>query len=156
MKSTRLTGFLIVAVYIAAMLTVCMMNFSSVQSPLPHAIFGIPGDKAVHFLLFIPFSPLVYTYIYRDSTDSRPCDSFYVKTDSERWKNVAIRTTYTFISGATLGGIIEILQLTLTSSRSAEFMDWVADLCGIVAGFALVLPLRKLNGLVFKQRKNLP
>jgi VanZ family protein len=46
-----------------------------------------------------------------------------------------------------LGGAIELAQGFLTTTRTAEWLDWLADAAGITLGFALVRARRRALGL---------
>jgi VanZ family protein len=46
-----------------------------------------------------------------------------------------------------LGGAIELAQGAFTTTRTAEWLDWVADAVGIALGFALVQAGRRALGL---------
>lgn len=151
MKKARWAGFLIVSLYVAGIVSACLMNFSSGKVAIPDTLFGIPGDKAAHFIMFLPFSPLVYTYIFRYEKFQRKPRSQSVNKDSVLRRNAVIRIICTFTSGAAFGGLIEIMQLLLTSGRSAEWADWIADLCGLSAGFALIWPFKRTSDAMLRK-----
>jgi len=83
----------------------------------------IPGiDKVVHFGLFAIFTILLIT----EMNDLRR--QFQVK-NSYRWISFAITAGY--------GGLIELMQLYLFTSRGAEWFDFFADTLG--AGVAVLI-----------------
>ena len=47
------------AVYLAAVLVLCFGKFPSSED-VPKYLWGIPTDKIVHFLMFLPFPVLAY------------------------------------------------------------------------------------------------
>ena len=57
----------------------------------------------------------------------------YLSFQSRGWA-----ATGAFLYGTTLGVLIEILQATLTTSRSAEWGDVAADLIGAVGVWAII------------------
>jgi VanZ family protein len=98
-------------------LTVCMIKPPEIES-LPMTGF----DKLVHSILFIGISGTV----------------FFDNTGYLRRKISALR----LLNGSLLfpvafGGLIEILQATLTNTRSGDWMDFLYDVLGSVAGVAV-------------------
>ncbi len=68
----------------------------------------------------------------------------YVKDNIKR----ANHFLFLLIIGAILyGGLIEIIQEYFTIRRTAEWLDWGADILGVGLGFSL-------GGLLLKNRKN--
>lgn len=80
-------------------------------------------DKWAHFLMYGGLSFLLF---YETKTHSLPL--------------AVCLLLYTCL----LGGLMEIGQATLTTYRSGEWMDFVADSLGALLGFALCLVFRKV------------
>ena len=51
---------------------------------------------------------------------------------------------FTFIFLTALGGLMELLQAYCTTTRSGEWLDFLADTCGVVIGTALGLLMKRL------------
>ena len=47
------------------------------------------------------------------------------------------KTRWVYVGLMLYGGLIEILQATLTTTRFGDVMDWVADGIGVLAGVAI-------------------
>ena len=58
MKRT-LTFRILTILYLCAIGVLCFANFSG-MTDVPETLFGIPADKIVHFLMFLPFPVLVF------------------------------------------------------------------------------------------------
>lgn len=58
MKRTLVFRILTI-LYLCAIGVLCFANFSNVNE-VPRSLFGIPADKIVHFLMFLPFPVLVF------------------------------------------------------------------------------------------------
>lgn len=95
----------------------------------------IPGiDKVVHFGLFAVFATLLITEMNELRMHLQVKNSY-------RWLSFAIAVGY--------GGLIELMQLYLFTSRGAEWYDFYSDTLG--AGVAvLVYPMinRMLKGYI--------
>ncbi|MDD2539979.1 MAG: hypothetical protein PHH28_02915 [Desulfuromonadaceae bacterium] len=57
----------------------------------------------------------------------------YLSFQPRRWAAAAA-----FLYGISLGGLIEVLQGTLTTSRTAEWSDGAADLLGAGCAWAVI------------------
>jgi VanZ family protein len=117
MIKTFLKKYWISVVVNSAVLTVCMIK--------PPALETVPMtdiDKAVHFLLFLGISGVVFF----DNT-------IYLR---QKISHIRIFTGSLLFPGA-FGGLIEILQEQFTSSRSGDIMDFIFDVIGAGAGMAI-------------------
>ena len=108
--------------YLAAVGVLCLGNFGSVGLP-SGTLFGIPADKIVHFLMFMPFPVLLYY-----SCGSRSTGFF---------QSVGLALGL-FVLGVVLGGLMELLQ-GLTNYRTADLADLKADALGLIPGALYVL-----------------
>jgi VanZ family protein len=76
------------------------------------------GDKVKHFTAYLILAFLLGLNLHFQ----------------EKWKGVAVNyLIYTFIICTTYGVLDELHQI-LVPNRSAEFLDWVADLLGSTTG----------------------
>lgn len=101
------------ALYIIAILFLCFGTFK--QTPdLPVSIFGIPLDKCVHFLMFLPFVGLATA-------------SFMGR---KPWKALC----FCIIFGLLTATAIETFQGTVNETRTTDILDLVANLLGLTAG----------------------
>lgn len=55
---------------------------------------------------------------------------------------------YAALFAVSLGALIELLQGTCTSSRSAEWGDFLADLCGVIPVFLVLRLLQRKRKVV--------
>jgi len=118
--------------YIAAVAYLLFGDADSVPS-IPKEFWGIPGDKAAHFLLFLPFPALVLL-----------CHG---QLPSSFWDRTSVMTVI-FLAGCGLAGLTELVQSVLPT-RSAEWEDYQVDvlatlLCSAVTYFTLLgIPSKK-------------
>ena len=119
--------------YIAAVLFLCLANFSDNTIELPKSFLGIPMDKLVHFLMFFAY----------------PATGWLMLTYN---KTLKMRQRFIFpallITGLLFAAFTEAAQGYLTSYREADNMDFAADAIGIFSStlliWALQKPLKKL------------
>jgi VanZ family protein len=94
-------------------------TFDFVESvpKFPHA------DKVIHFgMFFVLTAVLIYEFVIRNKKIAYPSRQFLF---------VCILFPIAF------GGIIEILQEAFFKPRSAEWLDWAADITGVLAAWAI-------------------
>ncbi len=106
-------------------LAVGVMCFSKPEN-IPHVTFdwfGLPADKVVHCLMFIPFPVLAYM-------------SFVPERFSLPAKAACIVAAA--IIGAGISYATEVIQSAL-GYRSFEIKDLIADLAGICSGTSVLL-----------------
>ncbi|MDD2298363.1 MAG: VanZ family protein [Fermentimonas sp.] len=96
---------------------------------VPEMPAGIPWDKIVHFGMFFLLSAVsLYDYYKFHNNNPRLI----------RW------LFWGFLVPVIYGGIIELLQMNFFSSRSAELVDWIADVLGsLVATILAIIFLRR-------------
>lgn len=109
-------------IYVAAVLVLCLVNIPTVEE-LPKTIFGIPLDKVLHFCMFLPYPILIY-------------GSFHNMTSRPYGHMLMLMTI--ILSGLGFAFGIEFLQ-GLTESRSAEFLDFIADALGLFTSSFIIL-----------------
>lgn len=113
------------AVYLVVVAWLCFGHFDGMPD-VERSILGIPTDKIVHFLMFAPFPVLAYYAFDRFS--------------KKRWASV-LWSVVAFIAGALLAAGSEIGQAFLTTYRSGDPVDLLADIVGLAAGTLVVLVL---------------
>ena len=123
---------IILCIYLAAVLALCLIRTDGLPE-IERSFFGLPIDKIVHCLMFIPF-PVLSGLVF-------------LKADDNIWK-MAVITAVLAVLGAGLAYGTEQLQ-ALTDYRSCDIHDYYADLTGIAAGTA------GLTALFLLCRKNL-
>lgn len=124
-----ITAFLL---YMAAVIYLCLAK----PEDLPQTelyLFGIPLDKAAHFLMFLPFPILAYSTLW--------------KRDRKAWTDIAILIIVLGI-GVGLAFLTEHLQ-ALTQYRSSDIKDIYADMAGLAAGSIIVL-----TNIIFKSGRS--
>lgn len=105
-------------IYMAAVAVLCFIRPSSLPEMDVKTFLGIPIDKMLHFLMFLPYPVLAGTaFIRRDCTTA--CGTAVL---------AVIAVTGIGISYGT-----EVVQAH-TGYRSYEIGDFYADLAGIAAG----------------------
>lgn len=131
--SKRGRAFLVLFLgYLGIVAWCCFGHFDSlpvVQSEL----FGIPMDKVVHFLMFLPFVFLGYMAFYSNSR--------------KKWKSVLIALAV-LAAGILIAAATELGQ-SLTDYRSGDPWDLAADISGLGLAFVLVVAL-----VLIQKRKN--
>lgn len=110
-------------VYLAAVLFLCFGRFDSTPS-VPKSLLGIPTDKIVHFGMFLPFP--VLAYLAFDKYTENVCSTL-------------LFTGITFLTGVLLAMGTEWGQARLTSYRSGDPKDFMADLIALAVSSLLVV-----------------
>lgn len=129
---TRILLYVAMGLYIAGVLVLCVISSESLPQTQPEW-FGLPADKVVHFLMFLPFVPIAYLTFGALGTDKnkRPAILFIV-----------------YFCGLFMAAMTEILQ-SFTKDRSAEILDFLADASSLTLGFIIILFI-----LLLKRFKN--
>ena len=108
--------------YIAAVATLCFMRPDNLPS-VEKDFFGIPVDKAVHFIMFFPYPILSgLSFMYRKLTLGR---------------NILIMLVL-IVFGIGMAYGTEAIQRA-TGYRAYDMADFTADLAGMAAGTILTL-----------------
>lgn len=111
---------LLLLLYFVAVIFICFFNFNEAGLHFSATFLGLPTDKVVHFCMLLPFPPLAYMNLTQ-KIPGRPLKLF--------WELIII-----FLLGLAIGIITETLQGALTSYRSEDFYDIIADSCGALSG----------------------
>ena len=115
---------ILAVVYLIAVAWLCFGRFDSTRD-VPMDLWGIPTDKIVHFLMFLPFPFLAYFAF----------DRFTEKV----WTSI-LWTTVSFLVGGAFAAGTEWVQSHLPY-RTADPADFHADLLALAAGSVIVLIL---------------
>ncbi|MBO4843401.1 MAG: VanZ family protein [Bacteroidales bacterium] len=121
-KGTRIFFGILLLIYLAAVLYLC---FSTLQN-LPHVqrkIWGIPTDKLVHFVMFLPFPFLMYLTF-------APITKKFFKA--------LTHVIIIFGLGCALAAGTEIVQKQL-SYRTGDLKDFEADALALIVGSVFIL-----------------
>ena len=104
--------------YLALVAWLCFGNFK--PSPdIPRSVWGIPIDKCIHFLMFLPF-PILGTLAF----DFRSW-----------WRALAV----SMLMANVVAFLFERLQSVLTSHRITDAKDLNANLLGITLGLLIAI-----------------
>lgn len=109
-------------IYIVAVILLCVIRTDSMPE-MPRNLFGIPMDKVVHFIMFLPFPILGYIAFHNLGIGL--------------WREIAVLFTL-IVLGVVFAYSTERLQ-ALTDYRSYEMADFFSDLTGIAAGGIMVI-----------------
>ena len=128
-KGQKIAFRILFFLYLAGILFLCFWRFDHLPSA-PSAFLGIPTDKLVHGLMFLPFPILAFL-------------AFDQYTDSVK-KTLAF-VAVTLAVGLLLAGLTEWGQAVLTNYRSGDPLDFLADSIGLLisAGIVTFWDLRK-------------
>lgn len=108
--------------YLAVVAYLCFSQMSDLPSVSP-VILGIPTDKIVHFLMFLPF-PVLAFYCYDNKT---------VRTGQ-----ALLYALITLIIGEMIAGSTELVQKRLIY-RCSDPLDFLADSIGLFLSAAAIL-----------------
>jgi VanZ family protein len=107
-------------------LLILWLSLSGSKSLVPGRMLNIPYiDKMGHFAMYAFFSAMLLM-------------------DSCRWQTERRFNYLILIIPLFFGALMEIMQMTLTTSRQAETIDLLANIGGITAGILLAHILKKV------------
>ena len=115
MKSARPIFPVLFALYVSAVLFCCFWHFDSLPD-VGRSFLGIPMDKVVHFIMFLPWAALAWLAF--------------------SWNIPAILLLGCIFAALTEGGQY------LTSYREGDLMDLLADFLGLAAGLLALLAIK--------------
>ena len=113
---------IVFAVYILTVLVLCFGEFENTED-VPKYLWGLPTDKIVHFLMFLPLA--VLTYFAFDGYSQK-------RGVSILWAAIAFACGCLFAAGT------ELVQSGL-SYRSGDPADFLADFLGLLVSSVIVL-----------------
>ena len=115
---------------LSLILTLLIAVASLFPLSLPEVVQDVPFyDKWGHFLMYGVLTLVIwaeYAHSHR-----RPGRSAPGSMPAHSWCTLALLGV---IAPCLLGGLLEIMQATLTSTRSGEWMDFLADSFGVFLG----------------------
>ena len=115
--------FILLIIYIFIIFYLCLANINSNDmSWIPKSIIGIPIDKIVHFLMFLPYSFLVF-------------GAFKIE-------HIWVLLIHILCTGILLAIITEYSQALLTVNRTPELTDLLADTIAIMTGIITIALLK--------------
>ncbi len=123
MKGRRLIARILFFLYLAAVLVLCFGQFKDAPS-IPWTLLGIPSDKLVHFCMFFPFP--ILAFLAFDKYTETPRSTF-------------LFSGITFLVGVALAFGTEWGQAHLTTYRSGDPLDWVADVSALFISTLIVI-----------------
>ena len=109
--------------YLAGVLFLCFGHCESAPS-VPLSFLGIPTDKLVHFGMFFPFPILAFLAFDK-----------YTETP----KSTFLFSGITFVVGLVLAYLTEWGQAHLTTWRSGDPWDFVADLSALTLSTLIII-----------------
>ena len=127
-------GTIALVIYLALVAYLCFSHFDSLPN-VPRSFMGIPSDKIVHFLMFLPLVPLAYIAFVGDR--------------HRLWVTI-LAILVIFMAGCGIAALTEIIQ-GMTSYRSKDLLDFRADSFSMAAA-SLVVFIHYL----FRRKKNAP
>lgn len=132
MNKFNIISLILFLVYLGLVFWCCFGNFSDLPD-VQKEFFGIPTDKIVHFIMFLPFVTLCFMAF-----------SFIGKT----YRGKLLLIIPALVAGILLAIGIEIGQ-SLTSYRTGDSMDFFADSMGLLASTIITLILVALKKKAF-------
>jgi len=118
-------------------LLILWLSLSGSKTMIPGRMLNIPYiDKMGHFAMYAFFSAVLLL-------------------DSARWRTSSHFRYIILLIPVFFGAMMEIMQMTLTTSRKAETIDLVANIGGVTAGIVLAhiaLGILKKTGLSGPQK----
>ena len=109
-------------VYLVAVAVLCFAKFPGSEDA-PMELWGLPFDKIVHFLMFLPFPLLAYLAWDRNKGRS--------------WSSV-LRAAVALLAGCAVAAFTELVQSRLPW-RSGDPADFRADALAVGVGTLVVL-----------------
>lgn len=119
----RHMAILLFALYLAAVAYLCFLKPGSIPV-LQQFIFGIPTDKVIHFIMFLPYPVLAYISFRPD----RKGVSIHL-----------IALAAIIAVGAAMAMGVERLQIA--AGRNYDIKDFYANIAGMAAGAVITLIL---------------
>ena len=117
----RHLAILLFALYLAAVAYLCFLKPGSIPV-LRQFIFGIPTDKVIHFIMFLPYPILAYISFRPDRKGI--------------WTHFIVLAAILAV-GAGMAMGVERLQIA--AGRNYDIKDFYANIAGMAAGAAITL-----------------
>lgn len=118
---------------VSLLITLLIVVVSLYPLSLPEVVRDVPFyDKWGHFLMYGVLTVVIwFEYNHRHR---RPGSSAPGSQPAHSWWKLALAG---ILAPCLLGGVLEILQATATTTRSGEWMDFLADSVGVLLGVAV-------------------
>ena len=120
-----ITARILFVAYLVAVAWLCFGRFDSTQD-VPMDLWGIPTDKIVHFLMFLPFPVLAF---------------FAFDRFTEKFWPSVLWTSVSFLAGCAFAAGTEYVQARLLPYRTGDPADFMADFIALAVGSVAVLIL---------------
>lgn len=119
----RHMAILLFAFYLAAVAYLCFLKPGSIPV-LQQFIFGIPTDKVIHFIMFLPYPVLAYISFRPD-------------------RKGVLTHMLTFIAIIAVGAAMAmgVERLQIAAGRNYDIKDFYANIAGMAAGAVITLIL---------------
>lgn len=119
----RHMAILLFAFYLAAVAYLCFLKPGSIPV-LQQFIFGIPTDKVIHFIMFLPYPVLAYISFRPD-------------------RKGVLTHMLTFIAIIAVGAAMAmgVERLQIAAGRNYDIKDFYANIAGMAAGAVTTLIL---------------
>ena len=128
MKQAARIGWIILFVlYVATVAWLCFGNFTP-DADMPRELWGLPIDKCVHFMMFLPFPVLATIAFQKDSW----------------WRTLS----WTTLVAMVIAFAFENLQSRINPWRCTDPADLNANILGITTGLLIMV----LIGLFGKKK----
>lgn len=121
-------SLILLIIYIASVLFLSLYSFENTQVDLPKYFLGIPIDKIIHFIMYLPLPVLIWSVLV----------DFYPSLYNKSTALIISLFASIFISTST-----EILQNT-TEFRQFEYLDLIANYLGVIIGLLSISIIKKL------------
>jgi len=127
----------LLVVYLIVVCYLCFWNFQPSTS-IPWSIWGIPTDKIIHFLMFLPAAPLFFLSLPR------------------KWlPNVWVKLAWlvaTALAGAAVAAFTELGQ-AFTAYRTSDITDFFFD-CYSIGGATVITMIIVIVAELVRRHKN--
>lgn len=127
-KKMRIMWQITAVIYLICIGVLCFGRFESTPD-VPRFLLGIPMDKIVHMIMFIPL-PIISLY------------AFY--REKGKLGSFVLFLVLMYLAGLMLAAGIEIGQM-FTGYRSYELLDFVADTVGLVIGTFIIIIIKAFS-----------
>lgn len=112
----------ILFLYLASVIALCIIQTESLPQ-VEVKWLGIPTDKIVHFIMFLPFPILTWLAFFKE--------------ERIKWKKVGL-CAIILLCGMVLAAGTEVAQ-TFTEYRDGDILDFAADCMGMATGLIIVV-----------------
>jgi glycopeptide antibiotics resistance protein len=120
----RIFSKILFLLYIASLLFLSLASFAGIDLGIRRTdIIGIPIDKCIHFLMFLPYPFLAY----------------FAAPRKNWWRTLF----YVGMTGIIIAFLLELSQGIFTQDRVTDIWDLVANVIAILIGTAVLLLFKR-------------